>query len=64
MVKDSSIFATKIPKQILKLEVSLVYVIVTNLINWYMVNLQSDRENTVNLKTKTGIFKYDARENS
>ena len=56
MVKDISIFATKIPPKYFEAgyvyQVSLVYVIVMNHGNWHRENLQSDRENTRNLKMK------------
>ena len=46
-VKDISIFAMKISPKIFEAEyvyqVSLVYVIVTNHVNWHRGNLQSDR---------------------
>ena len=53
-IKDISIFAVKIsPKKFeagLVIQVSFVYVIVTNHVNWDRNNLLSDRENTGNLK--------------
>ena len=49
-----SIFAAKIPPKNVEAgyvyQVSLVYVIVTNHVNWHREYLQSDRENTGNLK--------------
>ena len=53
-VKDISIFAVKIPNLFFEAgyvyQVSLVYVIVSNLVNWHRENLPSDREKTGNLK--------------
>ena len=53
-IKDISIFAVKIsPKKFeagLVIQVSFVYVIVTNQVNWDRNNLLSDRENIGNLK--------------
>ena len=48
-----NIFRKKFPKMFKAGEVcqvSFVYVIVTNPLNWHRDNLQSDRENTGNLK--------------
>ena len=47
-VKDISIFGAKIAGKVC--QVCLVYVIVTNHVNWHRENLRSDRENTGNLK--------------
>ena len=52
-LKDISMFAAEIPNFFeagYVYQVSLVYVIVTNHVNWHRENLQSDRENTGNLK--------------
>ena len=56
-VKDISIFAAKMSPKFLKLEVcqvSFVYVIVTNHVNWHMENWLSDRENTGNFSKAIG----------
>ena len=53
-VRDTAIFAAKIstffPEVGQVCQVSFVYVIVTNDVNWHRVNLRLDRENTGNLK--------------